>query len=72
VVKRFQSRPVFFFQSPAFASPECYIDNNRLIDPATGIDQNLFVTECLPLHRVEESSRLADPFSYIFHVTEFS
>jgi hypothetical protein len=25
VVKRFQYLPVFFFQSPAFAPPECYV-----------------------------------------------
>jgi hypothetical protein len=53
VVKRFQFRPVFFFQSPAFASPECYIDNNHCIEPATDVHPNLFVAEHLPVHRVE-------------------
>jgi hypothetical protein len=54
VVKRFQFRPVFFFQSsPAFAPPECYVDNNRLIEPATHVHRNPFVTEHLPVRGVE-------------------
>jgi hypothetical protein len=68
VVKRFQFRPVFFFHGPAFASSECYIVNNRLIDPATNGAWDLFVAEHLPVHGVEQFSRLADPLSYICHV----
>jgi hypothetical protein len=34
-VKRFQFLPVFFFKCPAFTSPECYINNNRLIEPGS-------------------------------------
>jgi hypothetical protein len=50
VVKLFQFRPVFFFQSPALICPECYIDNNRLIEPATDVYRDLLVAEHLPVH----------------------
>jgi hypothetical protein len=42
LVKRFQFLPVFFFQSPAFAPPECHDNNNRLIEPAPDVYRDLF------------------------------
>jgi hypothetical protein len=45
--ERFQFGSVCFFQCPAFASPECYTDNNRWIESATDIDRYLFVAEQL-------------------------
>jgi hypothetical protein len=48
MVERFQFEPVCFlsFQCPAaFASPECYMDDNRLIETATDIDRDPFVAE---------------------------
>jgi hypothetical protein len=47
MVKRFQFEPVCFFQCPAFASPEHYIDGSRLIEPETDIDLDLFVASFL-------------------------
>jgi hypothetical protein len=41
--ERFQFGSVSFFQCPAFASPECYIDNNRLMESATGVDRYHFL-----------------------------
>jgi hypothetical protein len=35
--------PVYFLQCPAFAAPERKVDDSRLIEPATDIDQDLFV-----------------------------
>jgi hypothetical protein len=43
MVERFQFGYVCFFQCPAFASPEYYIDNNRLVESATDIDRYLFL-----------------------------
>jgi hypothetical protein len=37
VVKRFQFQRVLFFQGPAFAPLECYIDNRRLLEPFTDV-----------------------------------
>jgi hypothetical protein len=45
MVERFQFGSVCFFQCPTSASPECYIDNNRLLEPATDIDRYLFVAQ---------------------------
>jgi hypothetical protein len=47
MVESFQFGPVCFFQCPA-APPECYIHNNRLIEPATDIDRYLLLpSNCL-------------------------
>jgi hypothetical protein len=46
MVERFQFGSVCVFQCPAFTcSPECYIDNNRLVESATGINRYLFVAQ---------------------------
>jgi hypothetical protein len=44
MVEHFQFGSVLcFFQCPAFASLECYIDNNRLVEPATDIDRYILL-----------------------------
>jgi hypothetical protein len=44
MVESFQFGPVCFFSAP----PECYIHNNRLIEPATDIDRYLLLpSNCL-------------------------
>jgi hypothetical protein len=45
MMEHLQFGSVCFFQCPAFAPPECYIDNKRLIESATDIDRYLFVAE---------------------------
>jgi hypothetical protein len=47
------------------------VDNSRLIEPATDVYRDMFIAEHLPVHGVKDFSRLADPLSYIYHVSEF-
>jgi hypothetical protein len=69
MVKRFQFGPVFFLSVPSFTSQESCFDNNPLVEPATDIYWDIVAAKHLPLHGIEQFSRLADPFSDICRVT---
>jgi hypothetical protein len=59
MVKRLQFGPACFFLCLAFASPERYIDDSRLIEPATEIDRDMFVAEYSSRFFMEPNSFLA-------------
>ncbi len=67
----FYAPSVFFFQSPAFATPEEQVDDDGIVSSESESTAYFFASEDVFVHRVESLTCLVDPCLNVVAVVEF-